>query len=168
MWIYILIIVFIPICYFVWTIIHELSHIYMAHKTIGINHWELDLIPKIDIKNFQFIFAYCFYTSKRQGTWKEKTFIYIAPRFPDFLGILALPFTCYIPEPYFWFAIIFCGGAIVDLFVGSLGISKKSDLRKAANEMRISPWWWRIFGFCIIICSLMKTIHNLSEVKGWF
>ena len=50
----------------------------------------------------------------------------------------------YHPLAIFW--LIFCSGALVDLLVGSFGISDRSDLKRASAALDISPWWLRVGG----------------------
>ncbi|MHA1665942.1 MAG: hypothetical protein ACTSW7_01040 [Candidatus Thorarchaeota archaeon] len=142
-----------------------MSHVYMAHKLIGITYWEINLIPKLpqEANSFRIQFASCFYTPGKLPTKKQQAAISIAPRIPDILGAIALPFTCYTSEPFSYFLMIFFGSALIDLFVGSLGMSKKSDLRKASNKLGLSPWWLRIFGFLTILCSIGHLLKN----TGW-
>jgi hypothetical protein len=45
---------------------------------------------------------------------------------------------------------------IIDLFVGSLGISPYSDLRRAAESLNINPYILRIIGFVLITLSIIS------------
>jgi len=159
-----LLVAFAALCYVLWAAIHELSHVLMARLLVGISYWEINLIPKLkEAKHFRIQFASCFYIPLKRVNEKQQAAISLAPRIPDVLGAIALPFVSLMPAPTSYFMMVFCGSALVDLFVGSLGMSEKSDLRKAARNIDLSPWTLRLMGACVIIGTVFLTLKN----TGW-
>lgn len=145
---------------FIWNVIHEMSHILMAMIVGNIKDWSIKPYPHI--KNGNFIFA------GAEWTWIEpipnregKAFVGIAPRIANilaaFLSIIGIVLTGMFQ--IIW--LILCFAGMVDLIVGSLGISETSDLKKVSSNLEISPWWLRISGFTIAVVSIIGMIVNI-------
>jgi hypothetical protein len=163
---WIILFVFAVFCYVLWTAIHELSHVLMARLLVGISYWEINLIPKIkEAKLLRIQFASCFYIPLKRSTKQQQAAISLAPRIPDVLGAIALPFVSLMPAPISYFMMVFFGSALVDLFVGSIGMSEESDLRKAAENIDLSPWTLRLMGACIIIGIVFLTLKNIGWIQ---
>jgi len=140
--------------YFAWSYIHEMSHILAAKKTVGITKYELKIFPHVDpVAGWRW--AACRYWMKRQPTDKEEAQISLAPRIPDSLAVIMFIFTGFMTG---WPALlwgVFWGAGLVDLIVGSLGISQHSDLQRGANKLKWNPWALRISGFSGVVVSVL-------------
>lgn len=64
------------------------------------------------------------------------------------------PFSSFFPGQWSMVWLVFWGCGLVDLFVGSLGISPVSDLRRASESLGTNPWVLRIVGMVILLTSL--------------
>jgi len=157
-YIWILLILEIPLVWFLWTAAHELSHFLFAKSFTEIYDVKWWLYPHRDE-------AGNFYFARVQWNWNEApespvqhAMIYLAPRIMDIVAAIALPFAALLPLSWMIAWIIFWGAGIVDFFVGSLGMSELSDLRKASMYLNADPNILRVFGFVIIGISLFLCI----------
>lgn len=132
--------------FFAWAYIHEKAHIVAANETVGVVSSQMKLYPHFYKGDFRW--ASVMYYMKRMPTDKEQAIISLAPRIPDLVALFLLPFGFLLSGldvlQVMWF--IFFGGGAVDLLWGSIGYSKYSDLMKAADALKISPWRLRIPG----------------------
>ena len=131
--------------YFAWTYIHEMAHLLMAKKLVGVTKYEMKLYPHR--YNGELRWGSVKYWMKRQSTDDEDYFISIAPRLPNMLACALFPLAAFMNG---WFALvwmIFWGAGIVDLMYGSIGWSEYSDLIQAAVSKKINPWRLRLLGF---------------------
>jgi len=143
--------------YFAWAYIHEMAHIIAAKKTIGLEKYELKIFPHTDpVAGFRW--AACKYWYKEEPTDKQRAIISLAPRIPDYVAFVAFAFAGLMSG---WLALvwaIFWGAGLVDLINGSIGYSPYSDLRKAADSLKCSPWYLRIVGFASVLISVGTTV----------
>lgn len=156
-----------------WNIIHESSHLLMARLHWKFKSWGMKPYPHI--LNFkdgtkQFYFARCwFYVADGESlfsTNKERNRIDLAPRISNLCAIMFTYIYClFISNKYLLTIILlFCFCGIIDLFVGSLGIGKNSDLKKVSTRMEISLWWFRIPGIIISILTTIIIILKFVEI----
>lgn len=148
------------ISYFFWAFVHEGSHVVAASLTSGIQWFKIMLFPHKYKGTFRF--AGCEYLPKREMTKEEYGFVSFAPRIPDLIAAIALPMAGFFDFGVYyamWITFWTCG--LVDFFIGSLGISKYSDLRRASACFNISPWILRVFGFSVIAISAFITIVDI-------
>jgi len=144
-----------------------MSHIIAAHLTVGVIRWKINLFLMLEnfphnIKNMRF--AECIYYPKREIMSREKGIISLAPRIPDIVFAFLTPITALVNEPYCYILTILFGGSLIDLFVGSEGISDRSDLKRAADSLNINPWVLRIIGMSIfIICVITTSVNYLVK-----
>ena len=145
----------IPLAWFLWTALHETSHVIAAHSFAKLTDIKWWLYPHRDE-------AGNFYFAKVQWNWNAEpaspihnAIIYLAPRVMDIVAAIALPFAVIFSVPWMIAWIIFWGSGIVDFIVGSLGISEYSDLKRAATHLTIDPNIIRIIGFAIISISIV-------------
>jgi len=150
-------ILFSILAFFVWAALHELAHGLAAKLLLGrgtIVHYKL--YPHFTPSG-RFVFAEASWGSLSakalEPLVRAKTML--APRIPDIIGAILFPFTAPLDFSVWWSILlaVLAGGALVDLFVGSLGIAPDSDLRAAASTLYRSPWKFRIIGFSIIAIS---------------
>ena len=93
----------------------------------------------------------------KEPTDEDKAWISIAPRFPGVLAAFMFVLTGFTSG---WLALIwaiFWGAGLVDMFVGSLGISQYSDLQKAAKGFGRVPLMFRLVGAATIVISVLAT-----------
>lgn len=153
-YIWILLTLEIPLVWLIWTCIHELSHYIMAKRFAELDDVKWWLYPHRDEEGNLFF-------AKIQWQWLgpppssfEHAMIYLAPRIMNIVASIALPFAALLSLPWMIAWIIFWGAGIVDFFVGSLGMSILSDLRKASLHLKIDAYILRVFGFTTIGISL--------------
>lgn len=137
--------------FFLWAIIHELSHLLAAKATVGATLTDLKAWPHV--YNGVFYWASIRYDRKREATRIEETLINLAPRIPGAVAAVAFPFTALLLSPWCWFVGVLIGAALIDIAVGSIGYNIGSDARRAAAEMDVSIWWIRIIGWTVIFTS---------------
>lgn len=152
---WVLLVLELPVVWFIWTALHELSHVALAKiflNVVKVNYW---LYPHYDNNNFYFARVQYFHDLSKDTTRLQESFIYLAPRVMNLIAAISLVFFSWLPTPwnYVWF--IFWGAGLVDFIVGSLGISPYSDLRRAADALQINPYILRIGGFAIIALSIV-------------
>lgn len=129
--------------YFIWTLIHELAHYFMAKYLVNAKLVYIKTWPHIDpVAGFRW--GSVRYSS-RLPTELEQTWIYIAPRIPDLLALIMLSFVICLDSHLFIAWSIFWGGGVVDLINGSMGISEYSDLKRAFKDTTVR-WVARISG----------------------
>ena len=142
--------------YPLWMWIHEMSHIKMADRLIGVIDYKMKLYPH----KFggQWWWAFVFYKLPREPNRHEQFLISSAPRIPDIIACLLTPIAFYFH--LFPIGILLAGG-IIDLFVGSIGRSSLSDLQKAADSGYVKIWELRGPG---IVLSIVFTIFSIVAV----
>lgn len=130
--------------FFLWSYIHELSHVIAAKKTVGLEWYKMKLYPHRG-KGGDWNWASVTYMPKREPTPKEQAIISLAPRVPGLIAVLLCPF--FLLLPYGWLAgiwVLLWGGGVVDLLNGSFANSEQSDIRKAARELKMKVWKLRL------------------------
>lgn len=153
-----------PFGYFIWTMIHELSHLWMVKRFVRLESWSIKPYPHYrDVgdgkKQFSFAAVYWRLEPDQFMTNKQLATISLAPRIGDIIAVIALPFAVLFSSGvlfWIWISFWFCG--LVDLFIGSLGIRDNSDLRRASNYLKINPWLLRIAGMGDIVLSVVLTV----------
>ena len=145
------------ISYFVWCYIHEMAHILMAKKLVGMQRYDLKVYPH-RTKSNMFVWASCQYWLNRKATDKEDGLISLAPRIPDALAVLMFPLAGLMSGWLFIFWAVFWGAGLVDLFNGSLGIRVQSDLRRASVSFKINGFLMRIVGMTFVAASVVTAL----------
>lgn len=138
-----------PVSYAVWVLMHEYSHISVAHMLVEVAEYRIKLIP--DLKNWTW--ARTWWTTRQQTTDTQRALIAAAPRLPDVLAAVALPWVVDWP----W-AVILVGGGVVDLCTGSIGYSPRSDLRIVSNRVGVNPWLLRVGGMTVFAASVVSAL----------
>lgn len=158
-----------PALFFVWAAIHEFSHLLMAKALVGSRLISLKLWPHWFKGTFYF--ASIRHDFERSPTAEQEAAIHLAPRIPGVAAAAALPFTAFLPSPWIWFVGLAVGAALIDIAVGSIGWSDRSDAKRAAAALRFSVWWVRIIGWLIVLTSAgawtavaFKTIVTLNRL----
>lgn len=155
---WLLLILEIPLVWFLWTAAHEFSHYLVAKIFVNLYDVKWWLYPHKDE-------AGNFYFAKVQWNWDtepdspvKNAAIFLAPRIMNIISAVALPFASLLPLSWMIAWIIFWGAGIVDFIIGSLGMSELSDLRKASVYLNLDPNILRVFGFVTIGISLLLCI----------
>jgi hypothetical protein len=149
------------VSYFIWSYIHEMSHVLAAKCTVGVTDYEIKIFPNKHpvTREWRWASYQCWF--KREPTPDEQAIISLAPRIPNFIAVIAFMFATLMNGWLLLIWAIFWGAGLVDLFVGSLGISEHSDLRKAATSLECSPWVLRFVGFFAILAFTVPIIVSL-------
>jgi len=130
--------------YFLWLLLHEASHLVAVHLSVGLSSWHIYLWPaKID---GHWVFGYSTWECKQPTSPEQKGMICLAPRAVDLVGAVGFGLTPLFSGVGFIVWGVLFGAGVVDLIVGSLGISPISDLRKASEVFAWSPWRLRLAG----------------------
>lgn len=140
--------------FFLWTTIHELSHIAAVKMTCGASIWRIWPYPHVNKGSFYW--ARAMWWPLRQVNSEEQIWISLAPRIPDVIAALLFPLFLAL---HWWIPAIIAGAGLVDLFTGSLGIRDHSDLRRAARAWKLSPWVLRVAGMAVIIASVITGLN---------
>lgn len=140
---------------FLWNTIHELSHILAAKFVGNVSSWSIKPYPHISGGRFRFASSSWRWEGEAP-TASEEAAVHLAPRIMDTLAILLVIATIFISGPLQILMLIFCSGGIIDLFVGSIGYSATSDLRKAAQLLEIAPWKIRTVGFALCLLGTLE------------
>lgn len=150
--------------YFLWTVIHELSHYFMAKVLIGAKLTSFKPWPHME-EPMGFTWGSVRMVWKNGPTSQQDAMIWLAPRIPDFIAAVALPFMTLLPLHYpFWVASMVCACGLVDFGNGSIGWGLWSDSKRAAISLDISVWWFRLFGFlCVSISVLAWVIFSIHR-----
>lgn len=139
-----------------WTVLHELSHVLVAKLLAPVKRVDWWLYPHRD-ENGNFFFARVSWqwVDDPSLTNRDKIMLYSAPRIMNVVAAIMLPFSCAFSSPwsYVWFIVWVAG--LIDLFVGSLGISEASDLKNSAKVAGISPWIFRVVGMLVALMSVI-------------
>jgi len=144
---------------FLWNFIHEMSHVLMAKIVGDVKTWTIKPYPHMHRGSFRFAGAYWMW--KRLPEDKDRGWVYLAPRLPDLLAILAIPATFLLTGLAKFILLIVLAGGIIDLFVGSLGISDKTDLNKISRHFAINPWLPRVVGFVISALAIAAIVVSI-------
>tara|TARA_Y100000590_G_scaffold468588_1_gene651889 strand:- start:771 stop:1973 length:1203 start_codon:yes stop_codon:yes gene_type:complete len=141
-----------------WCGIHETAHIIAARSYTKLSNVKFKLYPHKN-KSLGFVWASVSWKPEKRLSDSEFAWVSIAPRFPDILAVILFPLWALMPNGtamLIWGAI--WGAGLIDLFVGSLGISKTSDLRRAAKGWECNPWILRINGMMLILVSAVTGV----------
>lgn len=148
-WDIVQLILFSPVVFFLWCVIHEAAHLLaiLPHKPTA-----LQFRP---------------YPHKHQGAWYWARISYrlsteniskfgavtiaLAPRVTDLIACVLL-----IIGAYSWnvFVLVFLLGGAVDFFTGSLGISDNSDLAVVARVTNSNRWFVRGIHWVLLVTIL--------------
>jgi len=142
--------------FFAWAYIHEMAHVVAYKRTVGLSSYKLFLWPHIYDNHFYF--ARVMSTISRQPTNSEQVKISLAPRYPDTVAVGALVLVSVL-MPYSMLTsiiVIFLFGGALDMFVGCLGTSSKSDLKIALwplppNLRLVVLWLYRYLGLFVFV-----------------
>lgn len=149
--------------WFLWTVLHELSHVAVARMFRKLTAVKFKLWPHKD-KEGNFYFARVQFWWEEGGplTNVEEALMKLAPRVLNIAAAIAFPFLASFSWPVgllIWG--VLWGGGLIDFFVGSLGISPQSDLRVAADKLGVNHNVIRVIGLFIILMSCMWGAGNL-------
>lgn len=153
MW-WLLLIPALPATFVLWAVLHEGAHLLGARMAAPISAWSMRLWP-LRAEDGSWRWA------ESQWTWSEIPrleiigWVMLAPRLTGSLAGLMLPGAATLPENWMVVAwTVVWGGGVVDLAVGSMGIDRNSDLRRAAIALSLSPWFMRIGGWLLVVISV--------------
>ena len=152
------IILAVPIIFLAWAAIHELSHYLVARKYLNIISVDFFLYPHKS-KSLGFVWARVKWLADRIPTNYELANISVAPRIPNLIA--AIMFTLWSLMPTNILMLLWSGfwiGGLIDLFVGSLGINKQSDLQRVSNGWNLEPWILRVAGMSVVFSSIIISL----------
>lgn len=148
------------IVWFLWTALHEASHALVAKLLMKAQDFKFKLYPHLnEQKKFLFASVSWFVPATTRTDTKE-ALVLLAPRVMSLVAVVAFPFLLLFSMPMAQFWAILWGAGLVDLFVGSLGISAESDLRKAGKLLKFNPTLIRVFGFVAILVSIFASLST--------
>jgi len=148
------------VVWFLWTLLHEAAHALAAKLLMKAQDFKFNLYPHINEQK-KFLFAsVSWITPGTTRTDTKEALVLLAPRVMSLVAVIAFPFLLLFSMPLAMFWAILWGAGLVDLFVGSLGISKASDLRRAAELLKFNPTVIRILGFAAIIASIFASLST--------
>lgn len=154
---WVLLVLELPVVWFIWTALHELSHIAMAKMFLNITKVDYWLYPHFDrANNFYFARVEYHHDLTKEITNIKDALISLAPRIMNLIAVISFVFFSLFPIPWNYIWLIFWGAGLIDLFVGSFGISPYSDLRRAAESLNINPYILRVIGFALIALSIIS------------
>jgi hypothetical protein len=137
--------------YFLWAYIHECAHLLTAKKLVGVKSYTMRIYPH-NHPRLGFVFASVSYEYERETiTLDQRAWISFAPRIPDAIALIVLPFTADLD--LFW--IILVGGGLVDTIRGSFIFSPTSDIKRYCDA------WDLHYPF---VCTLQLSLVGLSAV----
>lgn len=146
-------ILFLPLALLLWAYIHELCHVIMAKKLLGAT--DCKIIPYPHYYEGHWYFARTqWVVMPEKISDKYMAITLLAPRIPNLIAVTV--FSLY--DNSFW--LVFWGVGLLDLFVGSLGITKQSDLRRGSELLGISPWWLRISGMSLLMMTIIVWVSK--------
>ena len=120
--------------YFVWAYIHEYAHLLTAKKLVGVKSYTMKIYPHKHPR-LGFVFASVSYEYEKETiTLDQRAWISFAPRIPDAIALIVLPFTYELD--IFW--IILVGGGLVDTIRGSFIFSPTSDIKRYCDAWGLS------------------------------
>ena len=142
-----------------WTLIHEISHILVANEIAPVKDIKFWLYPHIDEEGK-------FYFARVRWSWNPwpivsdftLAMVYLAPRIPDLFATLMFPYGILFSSPWKYIWYILWGGGLVDMFIGSLGIRKHSDLQISSKLLKIDPKIIRVISLVIIMTSIIMAV----------
>mgnify|MGYP003965752031 FL=1 len=147
-----------PIVFLAWSVIHELSHYFILKQYVKIKTVKFRFYPHV-LKSGQFAFASITWTANRTLNEYQSAKVSMAPRIPDLLSVILFVFWGTMSTTtlmLLW--ILFWGGGLVDLFVGSIGVNRESDLQRMSRGFKINSWVIRSIGMSTILLSLLTSI----------
>jgi hypothetical protein len=118
--------------YVAWTYIHEYAHLLMTKRFIEVKDYTIKPYPHHH-PTLGFVFGSVSYDYDGELDPYELAWCSFAPRIPDIIGCAI--FTLNIWNPFF---LVFFGGAVIDLFRGSLPLRPTSDVCRYSKG-----WGWR-------------------------
>jgi hypothetical protein len=150
--------------FYLWAYIHEFSHLWMAKRLVGATETKISIhMPPMRLEDGSWRWARYQWKPDREVKPLERAAISLAPRIPNIVGVVAFPFFGLFNEwvAAFWFLLM--GGGAVDFIVGSLGISERSDLKRAVKALDVSIWPFRFGAAVLIIYDIVLGLY----FSGW-
>lgn len=157
-----------PVAFFGWSAIHEMAHYLAARSFRKVTEPKFRIYPHVDDPGGFRWASVTMYLEDPPLTPRESSWVSAAPRIPDAVAVLLTPFAAFWDPPWavvLW-AILF-GAGIVDLLVGSTGVSEFSDLRRWAASSGINPWILRLTGWGFGLTSATFTIALIAIHFGF-
>jgi hypothetical protein len=142
------------ISYPLWTFLHEASHVLVASLMSPLKEVRWWLYPHRDEAG-SFFFARVQWLWESQPTHNKWWWaaLYSAPRAMNLIASVFFPLSFLFETPWSFAWMILWGAGLIDFFVGSIGRSEHSDLRRTASVLSFDPIVLRALGFCTISTS---------------
>lgn len=135
---------------FLWTAIHEFSHLIAVKLTCGTYDWSMKLWPKLDKKGITL--GMLEYNPVKPLTDKRSAIISLAPYIPETISAILFPILVYFNV--FFPMILFFFVGVIELISNSCNNEDCTDTIKAAKALNISSKFISIPGFILGTASL--------------
>ena len=144
--------------FFLWSAMHELSHYFAVRLMRKITGGIFKIYPHFEGSSFVFASVTTAYAGDPLSN-RENAMQLLAPRVLDLLAVILVPLAGLFVAPWLqalW--LVVWGAGIVDLAVGSNGISETSDLRRASDALGWNPWILRVIGWTFVVMAAVVTL----------
>jgi len=150
--IFMLVLLAIP-THFIWTVIHELSHLLIAKKTVGVDKYKFRPYPHKN--NGHWVFGSVLYWPSRDMTERDVFDISIAPMYPAIVACFIAPLWALFPG--FWGVLVwmFAAGGIMNVIRFATSRHKDSDVACVIDACRWPGWLVRALAFLPAICGIL-------------
>lgn len=150
-----------PASFFVWAAVHELSHYVVLRSFVKVESAKFRLYPH-RARNGRLVWASVEWRAEAP-TARQMSWVSMAPRLPDLAGCAGACISAWV---WGWSLpglamTALLAGAVVDLGVGSTGVSAESDLRRASRGWDVPPWLFRVSGFAVVVASSAGVLYGL-------
>jgi len=152
-----------PFAFILWALLHEVAHLTAVRMFRNVSWYRIVPAPHWnDAGAFQWASVEWTHTGEPL-TPGEAAVVKLAPRAPDLLAALLTPVVAAYVETWVGaIPLVLIGAGLVDLLIGSLGISPASDLRVASEALQWPPMKLRVLGAMILLFSVVATVYNLA------
>lgn len=139
---------------FLWTVIHEFSHLIAVKLTCGAHNWSMKLWPKFDKKGITF--GMLEYDPIKPLTNNRSAIISLAPWIPETLATISFPLLVYYHTllPIILFSLM----GVFELIFNSFNNEDWTDTMRAAKALNISSLFISIPGFVLGSISLTAAL----------
>lgn len=148
-------ILFFVISFWLWIVIHELSHAAMANCILDVTQWKIRIWPA---KMLQSVVGEFEFSHRGVQTPWETAGIGMAPLIPDLLAVCMLPLLHFLPFPWQCIWLAFWINGLFDGIFWAVGTGRWSDINRVANALNISSVILLVPVVMLTIISMVVTI----------
>ncbi len=147
------------LAFFVWIVIHELSHLLMAKWLLNVKLVKFSVIPSKDLGHWTF--GYVKYDHPEDVTptdWQDFCISW-APRIPGLIACLLFPLTLYFTGIPGMILFLLLGAGIIDYASAMESTGKgHSDIERGAKSLGWSIWKLRLVSMPPLIIPIVTLI----------